>query len=101
MNKTKILGGDMKDHYLQFLILLGVLVAVLFIGALKQKAEWLLNFLCRSVVGCVFIYFINMAVSSYNMEFAIGLNFVTVLTCGILGFPGLLMLYGINLIHFL
>lgn len=91
----------MQDKFISFIIMLGALAAVLLIGALKKRAEWLLTFLFRSVVGCVFIYFANLLLASYNMQIAIGLNPVTVLTCGILGFPGVLLLYAINLMHFL
>lgn len=80
---------------------MSALGVVLLIGALRKKAEWLLTFLFRAVVGSIFIYFVNMALSSYNMQFAIGINPFTVLTTGILGFPGILLLYGINLLKFL
>ncbi len=91
----------MQDKFLGFIIILAVLLAVLLIGALRQRAEWMLTFLFRMATGTVMIYFINMAIVSYNMEFAIGINPLTVLTSGILGFPGVLLLYGINMINIL
>ena len=84
----------MQNRFISFMIILAALLAVLLIGALRRKAEHLLTFLFRLVTGTVMIYFINLAVASYNMEIAIGINPVTVLTSGILGFPGVLLLYG-------
>ena len=91
----------MQNRFISFMIILAALLAVLLIGALRRKAEQLLTFLFRLVTGTVMIYFINLAVASYNMEIAIGINPVTVLTSGILGFPGVLLLYGINIVHLL
>ncbi len=91
----------MQNRFISFMIILAALLAVLLIGALRRKAEHLLTFLFRLVTGTVMIYFINLAVASYNMEIAIGINPVTVLTSGILGFPGVLLLYGINIVHLL
>lgn len=44
--------------------------------------------------GC---FLFNGFLASQGLSIAIGINLITVLTSGILGFPGLLMLYGINL----
>lgn len=96
-----MLGEMMQDKFIGFIIMLSALAAVLLIGALKKRAEWLLTFLFRGVVGTVMIYFINLAIVSNNMGFEIGINPVTVLTTGILGFPGVLLLYGINLVRLL
>lgn len=91
----------MQDKFIGFIILVAALAAVLLIGALKKRAEWLLTFLFRGVTGTVMIYFINLLITSTNMGFEIGINPVTVLTTGILGFPGVLLLYGINFVKIL
>ena len=91
----------MQDKFLGFIVILAALLAVLLIGALRQRAEWMLTFLFRMATGTVMIYFINMAITSYDMEFVIGINPLTVLTSGILGFPGVLLLYGINMVNIL
>ena len=81
----------MQDKFIGFIIMLAALATVLLIGALKKRAEWLLTFLLRSVTGTVLIYFANLLIASTNMGFEIG----------ILGFPGVLLLYGINLVQIL
>ncbi|MCD7836998.1 MAG: pro-sigmaK processing inhibitor BofA family protein [Lachnospiraceae bacterium] len=83
------------------LLIMGTCVLVLFIGALRGKAEWLLNIVMRSVLGCIAIYFINGALETIGINLSVGVNPITVLTSGILGFPGLAALYGIGILEIL
>jgi len=69
---------------------------VLIIGAMGRKVEWLVNFILRAVMGTVGIYFLNYFLASQQLSFAVGINPLTVLTSGFLGFPGLVVLYGIH-----
>lgn len=78
-------------------LIIGVCAVVLVMGALKKRVEWLLNFVMRSVLGTAAIYFINSALAGVGISVGVGVNFFTVLTTGILGFPGLLALYGIGI----
>ena len=61
------------------------------------KKEWMLNFVMRSVLGTIAIYFINSWLESVGISAGVGINVFTILTSGILGFPGLLALYGIGI----
>ena len=85
------------DYYISGMMIVGVCVLVLLIGALRRKKEWLVNFVFRAVTGTDAVFFLNGFLVSRGLAIAIGINPITVLTSGILGFPGLLMLYGINL----
>lgn len=76
--------------------ILVVCVLVLTIGAFGRKIEWLINFVLRAVLGTIGIYFINYFLVSQQISTGIGINPMTVLTSGILGFPGIAVLYGIN-----
>lgn len=76
--------------------IMGVCVIVLLIGAMGKKVEWLVNFILRAVMGTVGIYFLNYLFSAQNISVAVGINPLTVLTSGFLGFPGLVVLYGIH-----
>ncbi|MCM1049831.1 MAG: pro-sigmaK processing inhibitor BofA family protein [Clostridiales bacterium] len=76
--------------------ILGVCILVLVIGALGRKIEWIINFVLRAVLGTIGIYFLNNFLLSSNILVIVGINPMTVLTSGILGFPGLVVLYGIN-----
>lgn len=70
-------------------------------GEEEMKKEWLLNLILRSVLGVIAIYFINAALAERGISLGVGINIYTVLTSGILGFPGLAALYGIGLYKFL
>lgn len=43
------------------------------------------------------MYFVNMVMRSWAPGMEMGYNPITFLTSGILGFPGVALLYGINL----
>ena len=59
-----------------------------------QKTEWLLNGCLRGVLGMLAIYFVNGWLEKQGIISGIGINAITFLTSGILGFPGLAALYG-------
>ena len=78
------------------LIVTAIAAVTLFVIILKGRTEWLLNLLMRSILGTVAIYFINEWLNDMGIPMGIGVNPITVLTSGVLGFPGLLALYGIG-----
>lgn len=80
-------------------LVLGVLAVILVILVYRKKLEWLLNLLLRGVLGTVAIYFINLAVTGQGYPMLVGINPFTVLTCSVLGFPGLAALYGIQIFY--
>lgn len=83
------------------LIVIGMCALVLFIIACKQKAAWLLTLITRIVVNAICIALINSFCKKAGYPYAVGYNFYTLLTSGILGFPGLILLYGIEIVNFL
>jgi len=85
------------SYDIRVLLLLLVCMAVLLFGAMKKRMEWLLNIVLRSVLGTIAIYFLNLMLASAGISLGVGINAVTILTCGILGIPGLLALYGIGI----
>lgn len=56
--------------------------------------EKILDFLLRTILGVIAIFFINLALDCCGVPVSVGINPVTVLTSGILGFPGVFALYG-------
>ena len=76
--------------------IIGALVLVLLIGAMKNRGEWIVNFVLRGVLGMMSIYFVNLMFANSMPGMNLGYNPITFLTSGILGFPGVAMLYGIN-----
>ncbi|MCM1135187.1 MAG: pro-sigmaK processing inhibitor BofA family protein [Clostridium sp.] len=76
--------------------IVGVLIVVLLIGAAKSRVELVINFVLRGVLGMMSIYFLNLLLAELMPGMGLGYNPITFLTSGILGFPGVAMLYGIN-----
>lgn len=89
------------EHPENLLWMIGAAVLLFAISFLGKKAEWLLNLVLRSVFGVIFMYFINWGIEILGFTVAVGINAATVLTVGILGFPGILVLYGLAVYHML
>lgn len=73
----------------------GICILVLGIGVLRRKAELLLNFLVRTVIGVLSIYCINEMLLQVGIMTSVGINPISVLTVGGLGAGGVGLLYGI------
>lgn len=89
-------GDWIMDNVGGVITILAVCMIVLAIGAMGRKVEWLVNFVLRAVMGTVGIYAINYMLAARQLQVAVGINPFTVLTSGILGFPGVAVLYGIH-----
>lgn len=89
------------DQLKSSFIIIGMLLIVIFIGVIRKKIEWIVNFLLRMVMGTIGIYFINYVLTKYGLEGSVAINPLSVLTSGFLGIPGLAVLYGINFYKFL
>lgn len=83
------------EHPENLLWIIGAAVLLFAISFLGKKAEWFLNLVLRSVFGVIFMYFLNWGIEILGFTVAVGINAATALTVGILGFPGILVLYGL------
>ncbi len=72
-----------------------ICVLILFLGAMKQKAEVLTTFVLRSFAGVVGICIVNEILKNQGITMAPGVNPVTVLTVGSLGISGFVLIYAI------
>lgn len=77
------------------IIIAGVCVLLLFILAARKRAQFLLHFVVRTVLGAVAIAFCNQMLESERIAVVVGINPVTLLTAGTLGISGVALLYGI------
>ncbi len=84
-NETAVMAG------------VAVLASMLLVIAIKKQAEWLMDFVLRSVTGTLAIYLINRWFLTVGIVSSVVLCPATVLTVSILGFPGVLGLYIWNL----
>ena len=85
------------DFYTGAYVIIFMCVLILCVASLRRRAEFLINILLRSVTGTAVIYFVNQILASQQLQTMVGVNPVSVLTSGILGLPGLGVLYGIGI----
>lgn len=89
---------DTKTGMAAVLIICGI---VLVIGFLRRRAEIVLNFLVRAVLGSIGIYCMNLLFAEVGISAAVGINPLSLLTVGTLGTGGFGLLYGIVLYQLL
>ena len=63
------------EHPENLLWLIAVAALLLLISFFGKKAEWLLNFALRGIMGTIAIYFINMGVTFLGFTTVVGINF--------------------------
>lgn len=66
-----------------------------------KEQSGILHFLIRAVTGMVLIFLINQYILPEASSLKVGLNLVAFLTSGVLGVPGVGLLYGILLFQIL
>lgn len=62
----------------------------------EKQPPVMINFLVRAILGFALIFFINKFLDSNDIALSVGLNPVTFVTSGVLGTPGVALLYGIT-----
>ena len=84
-------------------VILGVIIIsiILLFFAIRRKSVLIINFVLRGVLGTIAIYLVNQTLLWQGVNFSVGINPLTVLTSASLGFPGILLLFGIKLYSFL
>ncbi len=78
-------------------MIIAVCGIVMLILAVKTNSYLILNFVLRSIAGSLAIFALNLLLETQGYSVSIGLNPGTVLTSGILGFPGVVLLFGIKI----
>ena len=78
------------------LIIGAVTGIVLLIGVLKYKSGIVLKVIVQMILGGVSIYFVNYVLAQKGIPTIIAINPLTLLTSGILGFPGVFLLFAIH-----
>lgn len=59
------------------------------------------KFLLRGIMGTAVIFLVNLILRENGVALEVGVNPVSFLTSGSLGFPGVALLYGVLALHFL
>ena len=62
---------------------------------MRQKGQFLVNFIIRAILGMGLIFFANQFLAQEEIAIKVGFNVISFLASGFLGLPGVAMLYGI------
>lgn len=62
----------------------------------EWRVKIVVGFLIRAILGMTVIFFVNGFLDGQGIQACVGMNPVTFLTSGTLGFPGVALLYGIT-----
>jgi len=62
---------------------------------MKWFTDIVIGFLVRMCIGLCLIFLVNQYLVSENIEANVGMNPITAVTSGVLGVPGVCLLYGI------
>ena len=82
-----------------YLIIIGVCLLVIVFAIFFKKIEWLVNFVFRALLGIVLLYCINSVLVNFGVQQVPGINEINVTSIGLLGMPGVLMLYAIMIYY--
>lgn len=74
-----------------------IVVCLIFIGVsiVKKRFDLLIDFLLRSFVGTAGIYLLDFVLTISGYQITVGVNAFTILSNGLLGLPGFILLYGL------
>lgn len=81
------------DIVMSMEIIAGICGIVLGVALLKNRLNFLFTFLLRIGMGIFQIVLANKILATYGIAISVGLNPVSLLTAGILGFPGVVLLF--------
>ncbi len=78
-----------------------IIACIIFIGVcvVRRRPDLLIDFALRACFGTAGIYLLNLALSMQGYPLSVGVNGITILTNGLLGLPGFLLLYGLSLYY--
>ena len=85
------------EQYTDIIILFSGITIFFFLAVFTKKPTLFITFMLRGLLGGMIIYFANLGFQKAGILVSVNLNSASLLTSGILGFPGLLLLYGIKI----
>lgn len=80
------------------IILAIIIVACLIfiaICVIRKRADLVIDFLLRACVGTAGIYLLDFVLGISGYQISVGINAFSILSNGLLGLPGFILLYGL------
>ena len=71
-----------------------VLAIFLVIYLCKHHANFVFNLLLRTIFGITCVYLLNFVFEQVEIMTMVGINVLSIAAVGLLGIPGILLLYG-------
>ena len=78
-------------------IIIGVVIVLcifIVIYLCKYHANYIFSLLLRTIFGLTCVYLINSAFEELEITTMVGINLISIITIGLLGIPGVILLYG-------
>lgn len=88
------------DHKTILLILFGLVLLIFLCSLIKNRPEHLILLGVRSLLSYILIQFINFVCNTAHLPVLVLANPITLTAGGLLGFPGILLLYAARLYFF-
>ncbi|HHT97775.1 MAG TPA: transcriptional regulator [Clostridiales bacterium] len=78
------------------IVIMIVCVIIILYSIIKSRPDIIVNFLLRIFIGTTLVYIIDLCIKYSGYSIRVGINPVTILTNGVLGLPGVMLLYMIS-----
>lgn len=74
-----------------------IMACLLFIGIciVRKRSDLVMDFLLRACVGTAGIYLLDFVLTISGYHISVGINAFSILSNGLLGLPGFILLYGL------
>lgn len=85
------------DYMERIILAVIIVICIIFIGIciIRRRPDLIVDFLLRSCVGTAGIYLLDFVLRLGGYQISVGINAFTILSNGLLGLPGFILLYGL------
>lgn len=86
-------GDHMESIILAVIIVICLVLNIVCVA--KKRPDLIVDFLLRACVGTAAIYLFDFLLAIVGYQIRVGVNEFTILSNGLLGLPGFILLYGL------
>jgi inhibitor of the pro-sigma K processing machinery len=89
----------MNTNSIIFIIVIVICCIFIAVCIARKRPDLQVDFALRACFGTAGIYLLNLVLGIWGYSVNVGINGATILTNGLLGLPGFLLLYGLSLYY--
>lgn len=82
-----------------FISIIVICCVFIIISLIRHRPDRIVNFALRACLGTAGVYLLDFFLKSQGYGINVGVNGITVLTNGLLGLPGFILLYGLAIYY--